>query len=159
VKGSAPLFLALFVASVPALAQRPASMAAAQPADPRLACASSGSTVRVWNGVVDTAAGAERPTAGVNGQASGIDTTIVLAITDRSWQRDTVDAGVALGRAGTVRSLGEWNTCAGASVHLGRVTAQLHNVTGRIHLHADMSALDSIGRTRSGIPPAGPPRR
>jgi hypothetical protein len=145
-----------------ASAQRPdSSLAARQDLDDaRLTCASSGLTLRAWTGPGDAPAMtrvAPTPRSGV------LDTTIVLSIADRRWQRDNVDAGVALGAAGTAGTAGAanrpWHACAGATVHLGGVTAQLHNVAGNIHFRADLSALDSVGRTRSSTPPAGPPRR
>jgi hypothetical protein len=142
-----------------ASAQRPDSSVAmrADSGDARLTCASSGLTARVWTGLADAPGTA--PTAPAMGRGS-LDTTMVLSIADRSWQRENVDAGVALGAAGTAgRANGNWRTCAGATVHLGRVTARLRNVTGSIHLRAHLDALDSIGRTRSSTPPAGPPRR
>jgi hypothetical protein len=149
------------VANVSASAQRPDSSARlADSSDARLACASSGLTARAWTSLSDSA-GAPRVAQPASSQRHGsLDTTIVLSIADRGWQRDNVDAGVALGGAGTAGSVNApWHACAGATVHLGRVTAQLHNVAGSIHLRADLSALDSIGRTRSSTPPAGPPRR
>lgn len=89
-----------------------------------------------------------------------IDTTITLAIADRGWQREQVDAGVALGAAGTAGpGRAPWHACAGASAHLGRVTARLSEVFGTIHLKADPRALDAIGHAARLTPPAGPPRR
>jgi hypothetical protein len=146
-------------ASAAASAQRPDSSGArrADSGDARLTCAASGLTARAWTGLAD-APGVAR--AAPDARGGSLDTTIVLSIADRSWQRDNVDAGVALGGAGTAgRANGSWRTCAGATVHLGRVTARLRNVAGSIHLRADLNALDSIGRTRSSTPPAGPPRR
>jgi hypothetical protein len=131
----------------------------ADSADARLVCASSGFAARAWSGDSIAPVPAPQVPTMAHARREVVDTTIVLAITDRRWQRNDVDAGVALGGAGTVRSLGEWTTCAGASVHLGGVAVQLHNVSGNIHFRADPSALDSIGRTRSTPPPAGPPRR
>jgi hypothetical protein len=81
------------------------------------------------------------------------DRVITLAIDDRTWQRDTVQAGVALGAsgvAGTRRA--PWHACVGASVSLGRVTATLHNVHGLIRIHADLRALEAIGNARGRIP-------
>jgi hypothetical protein len=128
--------------------------------DARLTCASSGLTARAWTGLLDAPGATPAAAQPVDARRGSLDTTFVLAIADRSWQRDNVDAGVALGGAGTAgRANAPWRACAGATVHLGRVAAQLHDVAGRIHLRADLSSLDSIGRTRSSTPPAGPPRR
>ena len=145
-----------------ASAQRPDSTVAthADSGDARLVCASSGLTARAWSGAADTVAVARVGQALTDLRRGPIDTTFVLSIADRGWQRDNVDAGVALGGAGTAGAANApWRACAGASVHLGRVTARLHDVMGSIHFRADLSALDSIGRTRSSTPPAGPPRR
>ena len=131
--------------------------AAADSSDHRLACAASGTTLRAWG-----------PGAAATGVASSpratLDTTIVLAITDRTWTRSDVDAGVALGVAGTAGAhASRWRACAGASAHLGTVTARLRQVHGTIRLHADPGALGSRSRTpgdtSSRTPPAVPPRR
>jgi hypothetical protein len=93
------------------------------------------------------------------GTSAAIDTLIILDIGDRTWQRDSVNVGVALGASGTAgtrRLL--WRTCVGVGAMLGHVTATLHNVRGQIHLKVDPSALDSIGRPATS-PAAVPPRR
>ena len=107
-------------------------------------------------------AGMSAPAAGgVAGSRGAIDTVITLNITDRTWQRDSVSAGVSLGAAGTAGARrAPWHACAGATVTLGRVTATLHDVHGQIHLKADPAPLDAIGGTaRSGTTPPAPPRR
>jgi hypothetical protein len=126
-----------------------------------LACAQSGTTLRGWIGgtpadsIASRGAGALREAG-----SSGIDTTITLNISDRTWQRDSLSAGVALGAAGLSGARqAAWSTCAGASVMLGHVTATLHDIHGLIHLKVDPSVLDSIGATARSTPPAGPPRR
>ena len=88
-----------------------------------------------------------------------LDTIITLNITDRTWQRDSLSAGVSLGAAGQAGAQhGRWHACAGATATLGRITATLRNVQGQIHLKADPGALDAIGRPTASTPPA-PPRR
>ena len=89
---------------------------------------------------------------------SNLDTLITLDISDRSWQRDSTSVGVALaagGNAGTRAA--PWRACVGVSALLGHVSANLHNVHGRIRLRVDTSVLDSIGH--SSPSPAVPPRR
>lgn len=87
-----------------------------------------------------------------------LDTVITLDIRDRAWQRDTLTTGVAFGASGNAGSQrAPWRTCVGVSARFGHVTANLHNVRGRIHLHVDPSALDSIGHT--SLSPAVSPRR
>jgi hypothetical protein len=89
---------------------------------------------------------------------AAIDTVITLNVGDRRWQRDSVSVGVAFGASGTAGARGApWRACVGVSALLGHVTANLHNVRGRIHLKVDPAALDSIGRTATS--PAVPPRR
>jgi hypothetical protein len=90
---------------------------------------------------------------------AAIDTVITLAIADRSWTRDDVHAGVALGASGPAGGRAPWRACAGATVQLGRVTARLRQVHGTVHLRIDPAALDSVGRASVGPSPAGPPRR
>jgi hypothetical protein len=151
----------ILCATGPLSAQRGDSLATgtADSSDARLSCRAYGVTARAWSGVPDpvspVAAGA--PTQRSD---SALDTTIRLAIADRTWQRTDVNAGVALGAAGSAgKQALPWSTCAGASVHLGNVTAYLHNVSGLIHLRADLGALRSIQRASGSIPPAVPPRR
>jgi hypothetical protein len=101
----------------------------------------------------DSARGAARAIAPPAASSNVIDRVITLSIDDRTWTRDTVEAGVALGAsgvAGTQRA--PWHACAGASVSLRRVTATLHNVHGLIRIHADMRALEAIGVARNRIP-------
>ena len=87
-----------------------------------------------------------------------LDTVITLDIRDRTWQRDSVTTGVAFGASGSTDSQrAPWRACVGVSALLGHITANLHNVRGRIHLRVDPSALDSIGH--SSPSPAVPPRR
>jgi hypothetical protein len=128
----------------------------ADSSDHRLSCAQSGTTLRAW--------GPGLPAIGTASSRTGLDTTIVLAIADRSWTRTDVDAGVALGVSGTAGAhASPWRACAGASAHLGTVTARLHQVHGTIRLHADPGALASRvgapGDSSSRTPPVVPPRR
>ena len=86
------------------------------------------------------------------------DTLITLDIGDRTWQRESVTVGVAFGAAGTAGARhAPWRACIGVSALLGHVTANLHNVRGRIHFRVDPAALDSIGRRSAS--PVVPPRR
>jgi hypothetical protein len=120
-----------------------------------LACPRGGVQARAWVGGIrmGTGAAARSPASGA------LDTVITLNITDRTWQRDSLSAGVSLGAAGQAGAQrGRWHACAGATATLGRITATLHNVYGRIHLRADAGALDAIGRTTGSTTPA-PPRR
>jgi hypothetical protein len=120
-----------------------------------LACPRGGVLANAWVSGVRIGAGTVTTprTGGV------LDTVITLNITDRTWQRDSLSAGVSLGAAGQAGSQrGRWHACAGATATLGRITATLHNVHGQIHLRADAAALDAIGRTTGSTPPA-PPRR
>ena len=151
---------ALTLASAPrAGAQVRDSASAAPRADSgsgALSCPRSGGQVRAWLGDVtspDTTAGGSRGAGGV------LDTIVTLNITDRSWQRDALSAGVSLGVAGRVGARrSPWHACAGATATLGRITASLHGIHGQIHLRADPGALAAIGRTPGSTPPA-PPRR
>ena len=96
--------------------------------------------------------------AGASKSLSAIDTLITLDIRDRTWQRDSVRVGVAYGATGNAGARRtSWSTCVGVTALLGRVTASLHNVRGRIHFKVDPAALDSIGRP--SLSPAVPPRR
>lgn len=124
-----------------------------------LACPRTGAQLRLWTGAAPDSTG--RPTAapGVDVQRGPIDTVITLDIADRSWQRDSLSAGVSLGVAGTAGARhAPWHACAGATATLQRITATLHDVHGQIHLKADPGALAAIGRTPDTTPPA-PPRR
>ena len=119
-----------------------------------LACPRRGAQASAWvNGARVGTGTASTPRTGV------LDTVITLNIADRTWQRDSLSAGVSLGAAGQAGAQrGRWHACAGATATLGRITATLHNVRGQIHLRADPAALDAIGRPTAGTPPA-PPRR
>ena len=82
-----------------------------------------------------------------------LDTIITLNITDRTWQRDSLSAGVSLGAAGQAGAQhGRWHACAGATATLGRITATLRNVHGQIHLRADPGALDGFQRVSVHAP-------
>lgn len=122
-----------------------------------LSCPRDGGRARAWLGGIDLPSDSlmagPRPPAGV------VDTIITLDITDRRWQRDHLSAGVSLGAAGAAGARGApWHACAGATATLGRVTATLHNVRGRIHLRADAGALRAIGRKAVITPPVSPRR-
>lgn len=122
-----------------------------------LACARSGTTLRLWTGSPDSAL---RSVPRADRTRATLDTVITLDITDRSWTRDSVAAGVALGSGGTVGvRRAPWHACVGASVLLGRVTASLHNIHGQIRFRADPGALRSIGLSSDSTPPTAPPRR
>lgn len=151
-------------AAIPAVAQRTDSTAATDrdaPTDNSLSCPRAGSMARVWAGVPGDSAvresGSPPPRAY---RARGVvDTVITIDIADRTWRRDTLAAGVALGMAGTAGGRqAPWHACAGATATLERITATLHNVHGKIHLRADPRALDAIGRMAGSTLPA-PPRR
>jgi hypothetical protein len=147
--------------AAPALAQRDTSTSApATAADSggSLACAARGITIGA--SASGPGAGSTSPTTARARAGAALDTVITLAIADRTWTRDSVDAGVSLGLGGTAGARrAPWHACAGVSAHLGTVTAHLHEVRGRIHFRADPSALDSIGRASGSTPPAAPPRR
>ena len=157
------------VAPMVASAQRDTSIVARDTSGAgALACPASGTMLRAWASGGRDSAAAPAPflTLGARAPTAPRDTTIRLAIADRSWTRNDVDAGVALGAGGTVAGRNAfaatgapWHACAGASVHLGTVTASLHQVNGTIHLRADPGALDSIGRSHGSTPSAGSPRR
>ncbi len=148
-----------------ASAQRADSTAARGDSSSRsLACAAYGTTLRFWAGGPDSATSPVSPASAAERSASRrraiLDTVITLDITDRSWTRDSVTAGVAIGASGTAGARrSSWHACAGASVLLGRVTATLRNVHGLIRFRADPSALQSIGLSSGNTSPAGPPRR
>jgi hypothetical protein len=120
-----------------------------------LACPRGGVQARAWVSGVRIGTG-----TGVTPRTSGVlDTVITLDITDRTWQRDSLSAGVSLGAAGQAGAQrGRWHACAGATATFGHIAATLHNVHGQIHLRADAGALDAIGRTTGSTPPA-PQRR
>ena len=156
------LAAAAVVSAHPATAQRTDTTTAASRADTStntLGCPGEGAMLRFRTSARgDSAPRAAQPPA--RGATRGaIDTVITLNITDRTWQRDSLSAGVSLGVAGTAGTRGlPWHACAGATATLGRITATLHNVHGRIHVKADPGALAEIGRTSGTTPPA-PPRR
>lgn len=158
-----PVFIAAgaVLVTTPAQAQRRDSTAnlRADTSARSLACPRTGSVLRLWTGAAPDSTG--RPTAapGVDTNRGPIDTVITLDIADRSWQRDSLSAGVSLGVAGTAGARhAPWHACAGATTTLQRITATLHDVHGQIHLKADPGALAAIGRTPDTTPPA-PPRR
>jgi hypothetical protein len=114
----------------------------------------------VWVGGTDTTRRAPTGNRPPDTARSAIDTVITLDITDRTWTRDSVTAGVAIGAAGAAGARrAPWLACVGASVGLARVTATLRNVHGQIHFRADPSVLERIGSMSGSTPPAGPPRR
>jgi hypothetical protein len=145
--------------ALPARAQRRDSTASVREdtSTRSLSCPRTGALLRLWSGAAHDSAG--RPTQGTDIGRSSIDTVITLDIADRSWQRDSLSAGVSLGVAGTAGARhAPWHACAGATATLQRITATLHDVHGQIHLKADPGALAAIGRTSGSTPPA-PPRR
>jgi hypothetical protein len=145
-----------------ASAQRPDSTARAlaDSGSGALACAPSGTTVRVWVGGADTTRRAPSGNPASASSRSVIDTVITLDFADHTWTRDSVTAGVAIGAAGAAGARrAPWLACVGASVALARVTATLRNVHGQIHFRADPSVLERIGLMSGSTPPAGPPRR
>ena len=149
------------LAGAPAQAQRPDSTASARAdASARsLACPRTGALLRLWAGAAPDSAGRRNTMPGVDIERGPIDTVITLDIADRSWQRDSLSAGVSLGVAGTAGARhAPWHACAGATATLQRITVTLHEVHGQIHLKADPGALAAIGRTPDTTPPA-PPRR
>jgi hypothetical protein len=143
-------------------AQRPDSTAPRADTAGTLSCA-RGAVLRLSAGTTaDSAGRAPAATSGANALAGrgAIDTVITLNIADRSWQRDNVSAGVALGVGGSAGARrAAWHACAGATATFGRITATLHNVHGQIHLKADPGALDAIGATTGRTTPPAPPRR
>lgn len=158
---SALMAAAVVLVTTPARAQRGDSTSSnrADTSARSLACPRTGSVLRLWTGAAPDSAG--RPTAAprVGSERGPIDTVITLDIADRSWQRDSLSAGVSLGVAGTAGARhAPWHACAGATATLQRITATLHDVHGQIHLKADPGALAAIGRTPDNTPPA-PPRR
>jgi hypothetical protein len=124
-----------------------------------LSCPREGSVLRLRAGAGgDSSAGTVRGSR-FDDVRGAIDTVIALDITHRTWQRENLSAGVSLGVGGTAGARrAPWHACAGATATLGRVTATLHNVHGRIHLKADAGPLAAVGRATSSTPPA-PPRR
>jgi hypothetical protein len=156
------LVMATTAIARPAAAQRTDSTATAPRADSSthaLTCSSDGAMLRWWAGANgDSAARSARPTDATRSRRT-IDTVITLNITDRTWQRDSLSAGVSLGVAGTAGAQGApWRACAGVAASFGRITTTLHNVRGEIHLRADPGALAAIGRGTDSTPPV-PPRR
>ena len=153
---------AALVIAIPARAQRTDTTTVLSRADTSantLACPGEGAMLRFWAGARGDSATRATPPAERTSPRGAIDTVITLNITDRTWQRDSLSAGVSLGVAGTAGARGlPWHACAGATATLGRITATLHNVRGQIHLQADPGALAEIGRTSGTTPPA-PPRR
>jgi hypothetical protein len=156
------LVMATTAIALPAGAQRTDSTAAAPRADSSahaLACPGDGAMLRWWAGAAGDSAGRAARAADATRSRGTIDTVITLNITDRTWQRDSLSAGVSLGMAGTAGARGApWRACAGVAASFGRITTTLHNVRGRIHLRADPGALAAIGRGTDSTPPA-PPRR
>jgi hypothetical protein len=150
------------LAAPPAAAQRTDTTAAAARADTTsntLSCPREGAVARLWTGSPADSSGRPTQTPRTGRRRGPIDTVITLDITDHTWQRDSLSAGVSLGVAGTAGARrAPWHACAGATATLGRITATLHNVHGQIHLRADPTALDAIGRP-AGAPPPAPPRR
>lgn len=150
-----------FVA-IPAVAQRTDSTAATDrtaPTNRSLSCPRAGSMARAWAGEPDDGAVRESRSPRANRARGVMDTVITIDIADRTWRRDTLAAGVALGMAGSAGARqAPWHACAGATATLERITATLHNVHGQIHLRADPRALVAIGRLSGSTPPA-PPRR
>ena len=149
------------LAAAPAMAQRRDSTASVRTdtSARSLSCPRTGTQLRLWTGATPDSTG--RPTAapGTDIERGPIDTVITLDIADRSWQRDSLSAGVSLGVAGTAGARhAPWHACAGATATLQRITVTLHDVHGQIHLKADPGALAAIGRTPGSTPPA-PPRR
>jgi len=151
---------AAVLAATPVRAQRRDSTASlrADTSARSLSCPRTGTLLRLWSGAPDSSG---RPAAvqGVDTERGPIDTVITLDIADRTWQRDSLSAGVSLGVAGTAGARhAPWHACAGATATLQRITVTLHDVHGQIHLKADPGALAAIGRTPDSTPPA-PPRR
>ena len=111
-----------------------AQRSAAQSDSSALACASHESGVRISAGAGTTSR-----------NVVALDTTVVLDIADRTWTRDSLNAGLAFGAAGTTGAQSApWRICTGASASLGRVTASLQGVHGLIHLRIDPSALRAL---------------
>lgn len=124
-----------------------------------LACPRTGTMLQLWTGAAGDSAGRAIAAPRIDTRRGPIDTVITLDIADRTWQRDSLSAGVSLGVAGTAGARhAPWHACAGATATLQRITATLHDVHGQIHLKADPGALAAIGRTPGSTPPA-PPRR
>ena len=86
------------LAPLPARAQRGDSTASlrADTSTRSLACPRTGSVLRLWTGAAPDSTG--RPTAvpGADTNRGPIDTVITLDIADRSWQRDSLSAGVSI---------------------------------------------------------------
>lgn len=149
------------LAALPARAQRRDSTASvrADTSTRSLACPRTGTVLHLWTGAAPDSTGRASAAPGMDINRGPIDTVITLNIADRSWQRDSLSAGVSLGVAGTAGARhAPWHACAGATATLQRITVTLHDVHGQIHLKADPGALAAIGRTPGSTPPA-PPRR
>lgn len=149
------------LAPLPAHAQRRDSTASmrADSATRSLSCPRTGAMLRLWTGAAPDSTGRPPATPGTDIERGPIDTVITLDIADRTWQRDSLSAGVSLGVAGTAGARhAPWHACAGATATLQRITVTLHDVHGQIHLKADPGALAAVGRTPDSTPPA-PPRR
>ncbi|HET7189131.1 MAG TPA: hypothetical protein VFI52_13340 [Gemmatimonadaceae bacterium] len=158
---SALIAAAGVLAATPAQAQRRDSTASvrADTSTRSLSCPRTGALLHLWSGAAPDSTGRPTATPGADTERGPIDTVITLDIADRSWQRDSLSAGVSLGVAGTAGARhAPWHACAGATATLQRITITLHDVHGQIHLKADPGALAAIGRTPGSTPPA-PPRR
>jgi len=148
-------------AAAPAHAQRRASTASVRTdtSTRSLSCPRTGAMLRLWAGAAPDSTGGPAATPGTDIERGPIDTVITLDIADRTWQRDSLSAGVSLGVAGIAGARhAPWHACAGATATLQRITVTLHDVHGQIHLKADPGALAAVGRTPDSTPPA-PPRR
>jgi hypothetical protein len=153
------LSLAALIFAVPAGAQATDTIARTDTSRGALSCPREGSMLRLWADAGGDSAARTTRAPRLDISRGAIDTVIRLDITDRSWQRENLSAGVSLGVGGTAGARrAPWHACAGATVTLGRVTATLHNVHGQIHLKADPGPLASVGRATGTTPPA-PPRR
>lgn len=152
---------AIVLAATPMQAQRRDSTAIvrADTSARSLSCPRTGTLLRLWTGAAADSSSRPAAAPGVDTERGPIDTVITLDIADRTWQRDSLSAGVSLGVAGTAGARhAPWHACAGATATLQRITVTLHDVHGQIHLKADPAALAAIGRTPGSTPPA-PPRR
>jgi hypothetical protein len=147
------------ILAIPAGAQVTDTTARADSARGTLSCPREGPMLRLWAEAQGDSTARTTRTPRLDTTRGAIDTVITLDIADRSWQRDNLSAGVSLGVAGTAGARrAPWHACAGAAATLGRVSATLHNVHGRIHLKADSGPLAAVGRATGSTPPA-PPRR
>jgi hypothetical protein len=152
------LTLTALLVAAPAGAQVVDTAARSDTSRGLLSCPREGSMLRLWADAGGDSARVSRAPR-FDSARGAIDTVITLDITDRTWQRENLAAGVSLGVGGTVGARrAPWHACAGANATLGRVTATLHNVHGQIHLKADPGPLSAVGRSSGNTPPA-PPRR